>query len=68
VGADAHKTVVGKKSGRPSITYKMGELGLSAPEEKIDQILARVKKAGIELKRTLTDDEFRKIVEDAAGK
>jgi isopropylmalate/homocitrate/citramalate synthase len=66
VGAEGHKMVVGKKSGRDSITYKLKELALSAPEGKIDEILMRVKKTGIELKRTLTDEEFKQIVQDVA--
>lgn len=64
VGGEGHKIVVGKKSGRPSIYYKLKELGLSAPEEKIDEILSRVKKTGIELKHALNDEEFKRIVSD----
>lgn len=64
VGAESQKMVVGKKSGRDSITYKLRELGLDAPEDKIDEILMRVKKTGIELKRALTDEEFISIVEE----
>lgn len=64
VGAQSQKMVVGKKSGRDSITYKLRELGLDATEEKIDEILMRVKKTGIELKRALTDEEFISIVEE----
>lgn len=67
VGAGGHEMVVGKKSGRDSITYKLKELGLTAPEGKIDEILMRVKKTGIELKRTLTDEEFKQIVDEVAG-
>jgi isopropylmalate/homocitrate/citramalate synthase len=63
VGAQSQKMVVGKKSGRDSITYKLRELQLDAPEDKIDEILMLVKKTGIELKRALTDEEFVSIVE-----
>jgi isopropylmalate/homocitrate/citramalate synthase len=66
VGAEGHKMVVGKKSVRDSITYKLKELGLFVPEDKVDDILMRVKKAGTELKRALTDDEFRQIVQEAS--
>lgn len=64
VGAEREKMVVGKKSGRDSITYKLKELGLSASEGKIDDILIRVKKTGIQLKRALSDEEFISIVKE----
>jgi len=64
VGAENAKIVLGKKSGGDSITYKLKELGLSAPDDKLGEILKRVKKAGIELKRTLSDDEFRQLVQE----
>lgn len=67
VGAERYRMVLGKKSGRDSITYKLKDLGLSAPEDSIDQILNRVKRTGIELKRTLTDEEFKQIVQDVCG-
>jgi isopropylmalate/homocitrate/citramalate synthase len=64
VGAENAKIVLGKKSGGDSITYKLKELGLSVPDDKLGEILKRVKKAGIELKRTLSDDEFRQLVQE----
>jgi len=67
VGGASHKIVVGKKSGRPSITYKLKELGLTAPEDKIAPILTRVKQAGIEHKRALTDDEFKQVVQEVVS-
>jgi isopropylmalate/homocitrate/citramalate synthase len=66
VGGEGHRMVVGKKSGRDSITYKLKELGLAAPEGKTDEILMRVKKTGIELKRALSDEELKQIVQDVA--
>jgi isopropylmalate/homocitrate/citramalate synthase len=66
VGGDGHKIVVGKKSGKPSISYKLKELGLTAPEDKLGDILMRVKQEGIEHKRALTDDEFKQIVLEVA--
>lgn len=64
VGAENAKIVLGKKSGRDSIVYKLKELGLSAAEDKLDELLKRVKTSGIELKRTITDDEFKQIVQE----
>ena len=59
--------VLGKKSGRDSIEYKLKELGLSAPEDQYNEILRRVKNTAIELKRTLTDEEFKKIIQDSVS-
>jgi len=56
--------VLGKKSGRPSIRLKLQELGIEATEEKVPEILAKVKQKGIEKKGTLSDDEFKAILED----
>ena len=66
VGAEipTWKIVLGKKSGKDSVVYKLKELGLSAPENKYDEILKRVKNTGIRLKRTLTNDEFKQIVQE----
>ena len=55
--------VLGKKSGRPSIKVKLDELGLSASDEQIADMLDQVKAKGIEKKSTLTDGEFKTIVD-----
>ena len=54
--------VLGKKSGVDSITIKARELGLVIPEGKGPEVLAAVKKRGIEKRGLLTDSEFREIV------
>ena len=55
--------VLGKKSGKASITYKLDELGIEdVSDEQITELLAEVKKAGIAKKGILTDDEFRRIL------
>lgn len=57
------EVVLGKKSGKMSIVYKMGELGLGeATDDDVTDILLEVKSAGIDKRRVLTDDEFRAIV------
>ena len=57
--------VLGKKSGKASITYKLDELGIEGvSDEQITELLAEVKKAGIAKKGILTDDEFRRILAD----
>ena len=57
--------VLGKKSGKASITYKLDELGIEGvSDEQITELLAEVKKAGIAKKGILTDDEFRRNLAD----
>jgi isopropylmalate/homocitrate/citramalate synthase len=57
------EVVLGKKSGKASITYKLDELGLGeATDEQNTEILDLVKQASIIKKRDiLTDDEFKAI-------
>ncbi len=58
----AGEVVLGKKSGKASITYKLEELGLGeADDDAVAEILDEVKQAGIKKRDILTDDEFRAI-------
>ncbi|WP_114964804.1 LeuA family protein [Alkalilacustris brevis] len=57
------EVVLGKKSGKASIEYKLKELGLSEfPDDDLVAMLAQVKQAGIRKRDILNDDEFRDIV------
>lgn len=58
------KIVLGKKSGRPSIKLKLEELGIETTDEKIAEILTKVKQKGIEKKGALSDKEFEAILKD----
>lgn len=63
VSAD-RRIVLGKKSGVASVQLKAKELGLDVPEGKIAPILAEVKSQGTQKGRLITDDEFRKVVQE----
>ena len=54
--------VLGKKSGKLSIEFKLEELGLSAGEEAVREILQRVKALSIRKKGPVSDEEFKEIV------
>lgn len=56
--------VLGKKSGLKSIDVKAEELGITVPEDRKQDILAKIKQEAIEKKRTLTDEEFKTIVKE----
>lgn len=57
--------VLGKKSGKSSITLKLKEAGIASPtEEQVAAVLEKVKKEGETRKRILTDGEFAAIVKE----
>lgn len=59
------EVVLGKKSGKMSVVYKLGELGLGeASDTEISAILGEVKRRGIEKKDILSDAEFTAIVSE----
>jgi isopropylmalate/homocitrate/citramalate synthase len=62
------EVVLGKKSGKASITYNLEEMGIPDPgDEMVSEILRRVKELGIEKRGLLDPEEFREIVESVMG-
>jgi len=62
VGA-SRRLVLGKKSGKTSIKVKLEEMGLEVPdEETIKVLLSAVKTKSINLRRYISDDEFKEMV------
>ena len=58
------EVVLGKKSGKASVAYKMEELKLGElSDEQAGEVLAQVKAKGIEKRDILSDAEFQAIVE-----
>src|ERR1700681_2856634 len=56
--------VLGKKSGKLSITYHLEQLGITgADDEAVGEMLRRVKDKGIEKRGLLTPEEFQEIVD-----
>ena len=56
------EVVLGKKSGKASIEYKLDQLGLGeVTSEQNAEMLDLVKQAGIKKRDILTDDEFKEI-------
>jgi len=56
--------VLGKKSGKYSIMWKLEKLGLEATKEQIVSILSEVKAISEAKRGYLTDDEFNKILKN----
>ena len=55
--------VLGKKSGKASITYTLEQLGLSADDDQVAEMLKMVKDQSIAKRGLITDDEFRAIAD-----
>jgi methanogen homocitrate synthase len=57
------KVVLGKKSGKASITYTLERLGIkNATDQAVTEILKEVKARGTEKRALLSIDEFKEIV------
>jgi len=63
VGAK-REIVLGKKSGKHSIRWKLDALGIGASDEQIDKILQQVKEQSQRNKALVTDESFRKIARE----
>lgn len=58
------EVVLGKKSGKLSITYNLEKMGITDyDDEAVAEMLKRVKEKGIEKRGLLTEEEFREIVD-----
>ena len=64
VGAP-RRIVLGKKSGLLSIKLKAEELGIDLPDSLYAPVLAKVKALGTAEERLVSDDEFRRLTDDA---
>ena len=59
------EVVLGKKSGKASITYNLEQMGITdAGDEAVSEMLRRVKERGIEKRGLLSQAEFKDIVDD----
>jgi methanogen homocitrate synthase len=58
------EVVLGKKSGKASITYNLERMGITnADDQTVSEILRQVKEKGIEKRGLVDDAEFKQIVE-----
>jgi isopropylmalate/homocitrate/citramalate synthase len=58
------EVVLGKKSGKASITYNLEQMGVaSADDDAVGEMLRLVKEKGIEKRGLVTPEEFREIVD-----
>jgi methanogen homocitrate synthase len=57
--------VLGKKSGKASITYNLEQMGIAdVDDDSVGEMLKRVKDKGIQKRGLLTQEEFKSIVDD----
>ena len=69
VGRKAELTILlGKKSGKRNVVEKLRELEVSVSDDEVMQLLMKLKEKAVELKRALTDEEFRELVREVLKK
>jgi len=56
--------LLGKKSGKKSVEYKLEKLGIQATSDQVNDILNRVKELGMKKKGLVSDRELRDITEE----
>lgn len=67
VVGNRHEVVIGKKSGKGSIEYKLKELNLwndSIKEEQVEKLMMMVKDKAQSTKREVSEEDFRKMVKE----
>ncbi len=62
------EVLLGKKSGKRSIQYKLEKLNLKATSDEVDEVLAKVKQLGVKKKGIVNNDEFASIVKEVLKK
>jgi methanogen homocitrate synthase len=55
--------VLGKKSGKASITYTLEQMGLTADDDAVAEMLKQVKDTSIAKRGLVTNEEFREIAD-----
>jgi isopropylmalate/homocitrate/citramalate synthase len=58
---------LGRGTGPVGVKAKLDELGLSVPEARIADLVARVTAEAVHRKRRLSDDEFTALVTEIGG-
>lgn len=67
VVGNRHEVVVGKKSGKGSIEYKLKELGMwndSINEEQLEKLMMMVKDRAQKTKREVSEEDFRSFAKE----
>ncbi len=67
VGQNGVKLVLGKKSGRESIIYKLNELGIDASKIDVDKLLLLVKEESLKRKSLISDDDLRALLKGSVA-
>jgi methanogen homocitrate synthase len=58
------EVLMGKKSGKKSVEYKLEQLNIKATPDQVEKVLEKVKALGIKKKGLVNDDEFRNIIKE----
>ncbi len=63
-----HKLILGKKSGKDSVEEKLKTLGMAASPEQVEKLLLKVKTHAEKTKSPVSDEEFKKFVQEILEK
>lgn len=63
VGHRAPRILMGKKSGADNVILWAKKLGITLDKDEVMEVLNRVKQRSHDLKRVLTEDEFKEIIQ-----
>jgi isopropylmalate/homocitrate/citramalate synthase len=58
------EVLLSKKSGKRSVEYRLEKLNVKATSEQADEILKKVKDLGVKKKGLVSDDEFKRIINE----
>jgi len=61
VGREPVRIVIGKKSGATAIGWKLGEMGISLPEEQLRELVEAVKDESIRRKSSITEHMLKEM-------
>jgi 2-isopropylmalate synthase len=68
IGRDKYNFVLGKQSGKSSVRLKLKELGITVPEEELEEIVIKVKKEAIARKDIVPLSILKNIVDQVKSK
>ena len=63
----SHRLILGKKSGKDSVELKLQEMGRKVRKDQLEVLVQRVKRHAETTKRPLSDEDFRKILDELTG-
>lgn len=64
----SREILLGKKSGLVSVTHKLGEIGMTVPDDQLDGLLEEIKAIATRHRRAVTESELRELAAARGGR